>query len=939
MPNDSDTLEKAPTTVTDWIGKFNKAKGWKPLKAPSAGKKVMKSPVHRYEEALTKATCDTRKAESALQQAKIKMDALQRVVESQEDPTKKQRAEDLLEEAEEAHKEAEAAYNTACELEGRQAKKLVTLTAVEEDLDVDLNVVAERVATLQDTLEAQKTDPYANLTEKEKDSKFQIVQDMRNLVARNIDKARAEVFKMVKVVDGEEIERSYAVICPAEYKILHAMLDEAMLIYLTGDAEAAKTKINATSEQLNVFRSARTGATIIEKQESAFDSRLSLPIGQIEGQISWLRTNGFEPCANALEKDVLDLRLRIQETQKNSPETVFDDHKVDVDDLTKTALEEVDNGKFCAQITLIIYKQIATLRAMDAPRTADQLNGELDGIENPASVLLIRRMGLERLEMKWKTETENLKKLQTAQAMVNVQKMNDQLKGLQTKYDDFFKKNRKGEIRTIKDSQTQQERGVKKDKKIPREALNELEMKLLAAQQLLESDSIDALKLAKEYLDEVEGFETSVGDNSKHFEYIIQKLGLVNKTLDRLKTKYGAYEASRTVDLAARVEKFEGSYKSKDPKKAYRELLPFYDEAVLIKDCARACHAAYKECEKLAKRVKSEIKSLSKVMSNSKIGGVDITGYFGKFIDDLAEAQRIADERDEASLNRAKSLMMQLIDDVQDTTAVAEKCLSEGSRDKLNGPELTTWTSLREDATKGQKKENAREENKKKFDTERESVKGKFTKLLVLFGKLNLDTSELDVALKEIDGLKAMAKASGDYEDALERVEELKVDADRHQKTGTEMAAFKKLNAEAATKDCADKLRNFIAAVKGFDKVIEKVGDVTELKAPDSGESITPGDVTSYLDIVAGLVRPADVKKLEDSGKALQTALNAPGADPRPPREAALSAVRTLIGALQANPPLAHFRKQPFSSGTPELNIAMAALPRLEIKLLTAIPK
>lgn len=925
MPNDSDTLDVVPDSISGWIEKFNKVKGWKPLDAPSSGKNLKLTPIRRFEEAHAKASSGVLEANSAKVQAQKKVDALQQAVDAQDDPAKKALAEDALEAAKDAFEAAKAADKTARELRNKMATKLVTLTKVEEDLDKDLREVSARVAALQDQLEEQSDDPFAKVPKKERNSDFELVQAMRNLVASNIEKARAEVFKMTKVVDGDKIERSYAVICPEEYQILHAMLDEAMLTYLTGDVEGAKAGINATTDQLNLFRNARTGATIIESRDDAFDTRLSLPLARIEGQISWLRTLGFKPCADEVKHSLDDLRSLIDETQKNTPDTVFDTHEDAVEELAKTVQLQADDAAFCVETTKRILKQIATLRAMDAPATADVLSAELDRVENP-TFLRLRRSELDGLEMKWATETEKLKKLQAAQEQINVEKMNKQLMDLRVKYAEMFKS-------------SGWQKGAIKDKKVPKEALSELEMKLSAAEQLLQTDSIDALKLAKAYLDDVESFETSLAENSDKFNSIITQLGLVNKKLDRLTSKYGAYEAGRTVELAARVKTFENTYAAKNPVNSYAEIGGLLDEAVALKNDARARAAEFKECETLAKSVAAEIKALSKAMANSTIGDVQIAGYYGRFVDDLAKVRETADARDEASLDHAKTELIKLVSDIQSTTAVALKRWAEGSRDALSGQELTTWTALKTDCVKGQEKENSREANKKIFDTESDAVKAELKKLLAKFSELNLDSSELDLALKEIASLKATTKVSGDYDDAIKRLEKLKDDVATYATTADEIGTLSKLNAAAATKDCAEKLRSFVAAVKGFDKVIEKVGDVGELVATGSGEAITATDVKAYLDTVAGLVRDADVKKLEDNGALLQKALDTAGSDPRPPREAALSALRTLTGALQANAPLAHFRTQPFTGGTPELDIAVQTLSRLEIKLLTAIPK
>ena len=192
--------------------------------------------------------------------------------------------------------------------------------------------------------------------------------------------------------------------------------------------------------------------------------------------------------------------------------------------------------------------------------------------------------------------------------------------------------------------------------------------------------------------------------------------------------------------------------------------------------------------------------------------------------------------------------------------------------------------------------------------------------------------------MQEIDSLKAQANASGDYEEPLKRLAELKQDARRHTATAGDMVAFKKLNVATATTECAVKLRAFTKAVLDLEGAIKKAGTVEDLLSRDGNTRISSAEVKTYLQTVAGFVRDADIAALETNGKLMQAALDG-GDNPRPPREAALSALRSLTGALQANAPLAHYQKQPFTGGNPELEAARAALPRLEIKLLTAVPK
>jgi hypothetical protein len=917
MPKDAPKQAAAAApSVQDWIEKFNTAKGWKPL-GPAASKEVlMVTPHNRFEEALARSTSDAMEANNALRQAQRRADAIRNSLEDMPEGAQKERAEQALEQAEEAHAQALVAYQKARELEVKQGTRLRQITEVEEDLDQDLGQAVQRVSDLQDALATQTVDPYAAIEAGEKEKEFLILQQMRDDVAKDIEKARSEVFTMIKVEGSTRTERKYATICPEEYKILHAMLDEAMLIYLTGDPQAAMKAIVATREQMFLYRSARTGAIIIEQQEAAFDPRLSGPLGAIDGQISWLRFVGLTAAADELEAESIRLRRSILETQNNAPETVYASHWGEVKAHQDVVEDKVEDAKTCVHLTEDIYRCGKTLRAMEAPAKADALEVDLRGLDNDP-YLGVRRQILQGILRQAETEIRLLRRAQAAAENVDISALTGQLQTLQASYDAAVKK---------------------KNKSIPEEALEEIEMKLSAAQQLIESESVDALRLAKEYLDEVGAYESSVTQNAKVFDDIIRKLKLVNKELARLQSKYGAYEATRTVSLKSRVEKFEGSYKSQDPVESARALFAMSTEAGVLKADVRRCKAAYDACAKVAKAVQGKIDALSKLMSKNPIHGVEISGYFGAFVNDLAEARRIADERDEVSLERAGEMLVQLQIDLDEAVGLAAKFNKSKSSNAMSGSEKGAWIKLREDTVRGQQKEEAREAQQKLFETEYTAVKAMFTKLVQAFTALNMDASDLEIALHEIAGLKAQAKASGDYEEPLKRLAELKQEARRHTATAGDMASFKKLDVEKAAADCASKLRAFTRAVVGLEGEIAKVGDVADLLSSDGNTRISSAEVKSYLQTVAGFVRDTDLAALETNGKLMQQALDA-GDNPRPPREAALSALRSLTGALQGNAPLAHYRKQPFTGVNPELEAAMAALPRLEIKLLTAVPK
>ncbi|QDY70782.1 hypothetical protein [Qingshengfaniella alkalisoli] len=932
-PDEPPTIDDA---IQSWVDKFNKIQGWKSIEAPqSKDGKRYHSPLHRFEEATSKAQADALEATKAKRKAAEKVKKLEKLIAKLPDGDKKHQAEEALEQAQERLADATASLSTATAEIVRSTRVLRQLTEVEKDLDEDLKKVSERIASLQDALGKQNGAPLSGMSKEDKELEFKIVQQMRDGVARNIDRARDETFKINKNVDGQEIERRYAVICSEEYKILHAMLDEAMLMCLTSDIEGAKAAIHSTSDQLALFRTARTGARIIEQSDN-FDSRLSNPLGAVSSTVGSLRHDGFTTTADELEAEAHRIRAGIKQVQSLSADTLVERFGDEVTQLAKRAERQIERARECKTLITQIDPALRTLRVMDANDQADGFDSDYSAAMQERTPLQ-RRSRLEKLAKNTEIAIKEVRASQTSDAKIDTKALQQKLLTLQIAYADLFKTDRKGNVRMQKDSQTRELKGVKKDSKIPREAIDEIEMKLRAAQQLLETDSIDALKTAQDYLASIETYETSVTENSDQFKQAAETLKTLKDKIAGLKSKYGAYEPSRTLELEREVEQFEVKYKAMDPKVARRISSTLYQRMAELKADIRKCAAKYKEVEKSAKKVDGKLKSLSKVMQNFTIDDLKLSGYYGKYVAELAQARSTAEERDLRSLNRADTQILDLRTTVDTAISTAQKRLFEGSRDKLDGQELQVWTALKSDAVDGQNKQTELEQKKKEFEAKYKTVKARFKTIQKNYKNLKLDTSDVDLAVQEISSLEAETKASKEYAGALKRLEELEKDADNYEITSAEMDRFKKLAIDAAATECVTKIRNFRNKVETFDGEIKKIGKIDEIELDDQGTVMSENDVKAYLASVAAFIHADDLTRLETNAKKMDEELEKKGGDPRKPREAALGAVRNLMRALNVGGPLAHFRQQPFTSGNPDLDAAVASLPRLEIKLLTAI--
>jgi len=926
MPKDAVTKD-LPAEITAWIDAFNKARGWRTLSAPKPdGVRLMKTPEHRFTERHQQATAEVAEAFSELRQIQRKVEAVRAQAEALDPGDARARVEVHLERFEDQEANAKAEYQAKRALQQRRALYVQQLSDIESDLRSDLTGTRRQIDALEERVEGQADDPTATM-DKDVYRQFQWAHDGAR---DNIEHARAQIVEMEKAGDGGVI-RSYAAINVTEYKILYGMLEKAMLTFRLGDVDGATAIIRDTNKKLGEFRAARTEMKIHRELDS-FDSRLESELDQIRANIGTMRSGGFAAAADKYETANRVLVAKIQQLHKTSPDTVYDTFSQTVSGQAIESAQAAGGVREYLKYHARIMDQIKSLRVVGSAAAAaadlhqDALERHVPG-ENVGTEIYTIKGRLDAIL----ADLKILRGVAMRAENIDVEALNGQLAGLKAGYDEMFKHKRDGTIRTQKDSQTQKAKGVKKDRKIPREALDEIELKLLAADQLLASNSVDAVREAQQYLDEVQSFAKSVGEEPDDYKLIASQMKDASERIARMATKYAAYEIARRMDLKARQEKFEGAYRGQSPEMSKDQSNQLFIEAKALKVEVQGLAGLYNQFGNDAKKADKLVANLGKRISEFQIGDVAIEGYHGQFVNQLRDARSTADDRDEASLKTAQKDVTGIIESLEEQIAVVKK-RAGADRSVLDGAELAVWSALKSDAVAGQLHQNEIAVKQAEFNDKQAALSDKIDGLVKRFKELKLDPTDVEVAKQRIDALKKEMAASDDYDDALSRLAALDAEAARMDATATEMADFKALGVDKAARQCTDNIRSFTQNVSDFINVIKATGDVAAELA------LSEGDLRDYLKTVSSAIKDSDLTALEANAKTLAaaTVLDKPT---RQARESALATVRSMMAALQDYAPVLHYRLQPFTAGDPAYYAALKALPRLEIKLLTAIAR
>ncbi len=920
-----------PDDLRQWIEKFNKRKGWQTIPIPDSNDNAINTP--RFEmkrrEALSEQEISSVKSE-LIKTRSVVIDLSEKLKVAQKtrggEPAKIERLLDAaklqeskiearLEEAEQRLRRRQMATEQADELdEGMQDAIRKEYGAIEK----------LETAVMQKAKKSKKKAPDQDLLDYRK---------VRDEAIKAINEVRDEVIQL-HALEGFE-SQIYNGINGAEYTLLMTQLKKADLIAELGEIGKARSQVRLTLEELDRINKIRKGLIPIRQKE-----RDHPELEEVEQRAkTWataIRDRGFTVLADDLDRKTRKLIKDYVELRSQTPQKDLANLAAPMRLHAETC--ETDFGKVdkFGKTREAFVKLVGELRALGFDQRADDYDKIWnnykpgtdidDDLEWAIGVLGDLQETFER-RRKRALRHENIDPVALGQQLAKVRQ----------DYEGMFKHDRDGKRKTIKDSQTREDKGVKKDSRIPREALDEIQMKLLVADMLLQSNSVEAMKQASDYLDSIAEFQTNVSEDSKLYETAKSALGKVRDRLSQMDKRYNSYKGAERLSLKLDADAFEERYKGQSPDKNLEESQELVRRGNELKSAVQSLKVKHDQFTKSAKKLSKRLDELGKLFKSNDYsrGGVDVTGYYGDLRQKMGEAQVNADKFDDDGLGDA----MQMLIDVESTLDrwhdVAKKRFELGP-DKLKGNDLDDWREIRSDAVSGQKSKNEEVEQGKKFKERHPGILERAKKAQEDFEGLKLDPTDAKMVVLEIETLAKQMKSKPDFSRGLSELDRHGKAIDALEQTVKDIEGFKaKPIGEAAVQTVAQ-VNAFLDFARSFDKIVTKVPDLGPNDAPDNDPvDVDTKKLRKFLDLVSTAVPQSVLTELVDQAKAFGTQKTLTQ-QARGQREKALIALRQIVGHLESSAPVIQFRKQTFVPDS-TLTTALSALSRLEVKLLTTL--
>lgn len=918
------------TPITDWISAFNRARGWKSLRGKNESrpdaKNLRSSPKQQLKEDRAFALDGDRSAHlrNVIADQESRLQALDDAIAN---PAADADIDALTLEREELSNEHNA-DKADLAIVDRVDAHVAQLRAVEGHLRGDLRDVRREINRLE------TEEPAVDAADLDQDLLAQFRQK-HVMVQGNIERARAEVMKITSVSNGKTL--SYAIINGTEYKILFGMLEQAILIVGTGDLAAAIDRVDETQAQLNTFRTARTGASAIDAPVSEYGD-LDGPMSEVEAQISLLSDKGMVTAAEQFEFRLEALSVAIKRAVATDAPDLRDTFLKDVTDLGKEVTEARNQTLEVLQIWADVRTDIATFRANGHRIRPERCQRMLDEGIRLAEVQAHMPRVLDdarELAQYVRARLDRSKEQDLQRANLEPADMQNALTALDDRFNDFFKKKRNGEIATQKDTKSGEQKGKKKNRDLPRGALEEIELQMLAARQLIESDSVDALKTADEYLTGVSNFITAIENDPKIYVHLADEFTRVEKKIAKTKKLYPLYEPGRLLDFTAELDALRANHLTRAQESVTRDTDDLRERVLTFRAEMRELQTLKRALAKQADGVDKIIGSIGDRLKKDQAGFVLFDGYYGPEIARMATIRDQIAERSPASLKEAAAGLIEINGNLGWLLTLLEKKKAGRDLDQAESEHVEALVSV---ARSGQLDHDANEAKKKDFNSGISELTKVLSSTKNTLEDLKGDPSEISGLEAERDGLDAETKKSGAYIDGLAKLEGLNSRANQ-------IADDARKASEILDGDLATAARNCVQAVDLFTlKLGTFVEDVIEPAGETDGRNqleLPPFDAASINSFFTKL--QGSLQKVNTAEMSRQSARVADRSETLPDRKiarkTALQELRKLMALFDSFAPMQHFRRHPFANGeaADRLVSARQALPRLEMRLLTAI--
>lgn len=911
MPKDDDRFK-------DWIAKYNKEKGWQTIVVPGGEKGAIRSPAKEFNLRLEQSRADEAKLGKELGEMNMLVIDLVRKVRDEQRDLEKFRLENDLKIAQKKQKELSARHDIAGEITLKRARLVNQMTELDGTIRadiLDLHGEMDEIAT-----NSTKKTPKGGLMRTEFDRR-------RDEIALAINKVRDTPVTLRD--PSMEETRKYNGISTPEYTLLQTMLQKADALADNNDAKGGETLLDETLKKLDELAKARKGV-VLSQITTSRNPDVEGPVAIAQQAIAAIRKAGLGRVAETLESE-LDLANRRFEGGKKglglglTIEDLRKDHEILAEKCNEAASELGAYKKALTEFARLTGE----LRLMGADDEADDAELRWLGHNQSADVQTETMFVESQIDVLRAFVTDTRDDL-LRDENIDPEVVRKKLLGIKENVDTMYKHNRDGTRKTQTDAKSQSKKDIKKDGDIPREALDEIAMRVKMGELMLETNSLDAFKRAATYLEDIEKFESDIKENSKNYQVMIDGIKAIRDIFTKLeKKRYRSYLLERRSELKITTDAFDKDYKKQAPKTNIEKLKELTKQAEDILIEAKALKEVRKKFDTDEKELKKSLISFGKLFKdeNYTFDGKEVSGYWGTLTKGMADAHAEAEKSDKTGLTNAEVKLDQIKKDLEEQRGIVEKRMNLG-RGGMTKDEIKQWVVIRKDAVQGQQDHEADEVAKKKWKEACPVLEKRLDKIKETIGKLKLDASDIDLAIMEFDGVVTQQKSTPDYVAALKELDRIGKSADEIEKIAHELETFKADPIDKAANLVCDQLGNFVNFVDNFDAKVRAADD-------DAGKKYDLVKFSSFLDLVRDAVPDKALKSLRSTCKVLvrDTSITPEG---RELREGALADVRLISGRLRNSAALKHFANQTFVPDA-SLDVAIAALDRLQIKLLTLL--
>lgn len=932
--------------IQEWIDKFNTVKGWETLKKgvpkPEAlsrrdpNEKFVTSPtpmLGRRMESL--ANPEERKlADEILKKNQSELKKLEYHLSGVTDPTQREKIQ-----AEVDRRKQELSDLVAdVELYDQLEEHLKKLTDLERDLPHDVKGVVQEIKSLQEQVDNSNFD--VNTIDKERLEKFQTFHDN---IAGRIDNARQEVMTMELETGSGTDKENYAVINSDQYKVLFGMLEIAILKLQLNEVDKAFEWVQQAADQLTEYRNVRTGAKAIEQKKS-FDPQVDEHLINAQLMIDSLLHAGRVKAAAARKKTYDQLYKELCVASSTNETDIAGKFLGRAKALDEGATADMALSHRITELMIAAQRDVTVMRTNNHKVRPGKVEEKLKKFDTGVDLTVALKEMTDIREY----AAQKLRECRVAdldRRDVDPQQMQLKLAELEQRFDKFFKHDGEGNVKTQKDSKTGLQKAVKKNSDLPRETIEELDLKIKAAQQLLASESIDALKLAQGQLEALEGYLQNIESSPKIYADFKEQLKAIETKINDLAKSHGKYEASKRADLQVELEKIRKDYMTKPQQAVTESIGELAKDVDTYKNLVIKLRGLKHGLDKKHAEATATLKTIGEHLAKAyKKAEPKLDGYHGDVDRELTEIRSKIDFRSEESLAEAAQLLTKL----NGRLGMIEPALKKmAAKKSAGGDGYVLAMELVDDAKRGQVKHNEQMEQQKTFEKEVKALEKTLGDLKDEIEKVKGDLSNHGAIDSELDTIKKETKADRTYKDALEQVRSLAKRAEFQLSEVTTAREIVKKDLVEATTMVVGRVNEFIDAIGTYYKRAvepEGVGKVKNLQGEtvDGNELDVPpfnsGLIQDYFKSIADSIPKKALKDLTESARVV--------ADGKLPREerlvarnTALASVRSLMSVFESFKPVQHFRLSPFEeqSAAPAFGAARQALPRLELRLLTAV--